>query len=146
GTRYRLLETVREYATERLAEEGRAAAAAIRRRHATYFAELAARSAATLWGPGQVAGLGHLDAELDNLRAALAWGAADDGDPAVGLRLGGALWRFWGRRGRAGEGRAYLEQLLARGAGAQDVRAGALFAAAYLAWRQGDLAQARARG
>src|SRR5262249_39556076 len=64
----------------------------------------------------------------------------------LGLRLGGALWRFWGRRGRAGEGVAYLEALLARDAGPPGVRAGALYAAAYLAWRQGDLARARARG
>jgi non-specific serine/threonine protein kinase len=146
SVRYRLLETVREYAAERLADEGHAAAAAVRQRHAGHYAALAERAAAALWGADQAAWLARLDAELDNLRAALAWGVAAGGDPEAGLRLAGALWRFWGRRGRAGEGRAHLERLLAGGAGAPALRARGLFAAAYLAWRQGDLAAARARG
>ena len=148
GRRYRLLETVREYAAERLADEGHAAAAAVRRRHAEHYAALAERAATELWGPDQAAWLARLDAELGNMRAALAWVATAGGAGAgeTGLRLAGALWRFWGRRGRAGEGRAHLERLLAGGAGAPAVRARGLFANAYLAWRQGDLGAARARG
>ena len=148
GRRYRLLETVREYAAERLADEGHAAAAAVRRGHAEHYADLAERAATGLWGPDQAAWLARLDAELGNMRAALAWvtSAGGAGAGETGLRLAGALWRFWGRRGRAGEGRAHLERLLAGGAGAPAVRARGLFANAYLAWRQGDLGAARARG
>jgi len=84
GMRYRLLETIREYALERLAERGGEARA--RARHAHYFADLAERADPQLRGPGQVEWIYRLDAAEDNLRAALNWAlAAEDADCALRL-------------------------------------------------------------
>ena len=92
-------------------------------------------------GPQEAAWLGRLEAEHDNLRAALAW-LADAGQAERTLRLGGALYQFWATRGHWREGRARLAQALALpGSGAPEeraARAGALFAAGWLAARQGD--------
>ena len=87
-----------------------------------------------------------LEADLDNLRAALAWGtsaSADDEDAEHGLRLAGALWYFWFQRGLPGEGRRWLARALARVPTAGVDRAQALLGAGTLAWRQGDFAAAR---
>src|SRR5207302_1650733 len=82
--RYRLLETVRQYARDRLLETGEAAA--VRARHLAYFLDLAEQAEPALRGPEQVAWLERLDAEHGNLRAALDWSLAE-ADAAVGLRL-----------------------------------------------------------
>lgn len=140
--RYRLLETVRQYAGERLAACGEADA--MRRRHAAYYLAWAEQVEPLLSGPAQGAWLDRLAEEYDNLRAALRW-AADHGDADTGLRLGGALWRFWSVRGPYGEGRAWLTLLLARAGSSGDtaVRAKALASAGLLAHQQGDYAAAR---
>jgi tetratricopeptide (TPR) repeat protein len=140
--RYRLLETVRQYARDRLQEGGEAEA--VRGRHAEYFLRLAERAEPELHRHEQIEWLDRLGVEHDNLRAALAWSRAE-GQSEVGLRLGGALWWFWAVRGYLGEGRAHLARLLALpGAEARTVaRARALHGAGILAMFQGDYGATR---
>ncbi|HEX5501071.1 MAG TPA: tetratricopeptide repeat protein [Thermomicrobiales bacterium] len=136
--RYAMLETIREYALERLAASGEEEAT--RRRHAAYFLALAERAAAApdTWRA-------RLDAEHDNLRAALDWLLRRAADPAAGLRLAGALAPFWEARGHLREGRAWLEGAARRAPGAPDAwRARVLALAGRLAFRQGDYPAARA--
>ena len=90
--RFGMLETIREYALERLAERGDEQA--VRRRHAEFYLSLAEEAEPALLGPQQLSWLERLDAERDNLRAALTW-ATEGGEAEVGLRTGAALWRFW---------------------------------------------------
>ncbi|HTJ68684.1 MAG TPA: winged helix-turn-helix domain-containing protein [Actinospica sp.] len=97
GMRYRLLETIREYALERLAEQGREKE--VRTRHANYFAELAERADPQLRGPGQVEWMYRLDAAEDNLRAALEWALSAD-DAVCALRLCDGLGWYGTMRGK----------------------------------------------
>ena len=109
-----MLDTIREYAHERLVEQGELAA--MRQRHAQYFALLAetTREELSRHDSHQATLLERLDSDDDNLRAALAWGReADDGGVTL-ARLAGSLWRYWELRGRFTEGRAWLEQALVR--------------------------------
>ena len=95
-------------------------------------------------GPEQVAVLDRLEGEHDNLRAALRW-ARERGAAEEGLRLAGALWRFWLTRGYLGEGRGWLEGALAAGCGDQPRLAPvALAEAGNLAHWQGDFGRAAA--
>ena len=141
-TRYRLLETMRLYARERLAESGEAAA--VRARHLDRALDLAQDAAAVLDGPDQAEVLDRLEAEHDDLRVALAWGTSG-GDPEPALRLATALGRFWEIRGHLSEGRGWLEAALTAGGGGEwpGLRAVALNWAAVLAQHQGDYAAAR---
>jgi non-specific serine/threonine protein kinase len=144
GARYRLLETVRQYAAERLAAGDEAA---VRGRHATFFLALVEEAEPRLSGPEQGRWLAALDTEHDNLRAALAWGLREGGDRAEGTRLAGALGPFWLRRGHLSEGRRWLGEALAEGRAATapaGPRARALASAGALANMQGDHAEARA--
>jgi predicted ATPase len=97
GMRYRLLETIREYALERLAEQGREKL--VRTRHANHFADLAERADPLLRGPGQVEWMYRLDAAEDNLRAALEWAIRMD-DAACALRLCAGLSWYSTMRGK----------------------------------------------
>lgn len=133
-SRYRVLETLRQYAAERLAAAG--ATAEARGRHLGWAVALVEGEAAD-----DAAGLALLDLEHDNLRAALDF-AAQDGRVEDGLRLAAGLARFWEIRGYLGEGRARLGAFAAAG-GPPDLRARALNAAAVLAQRGGDFAAAR---
>ena len=94
--RFGMLETIREYALERLEERGDGQA--VRRRHAGFYLPLAEEAEPALLGPQQLSWLERLDAERDNLRAALTWATEED-EADVGLRIGAALWRFWQLRG-----------------------------------------------
>ena len=107
---FRMLETVREYALERLAASGELDA--VRRRHAEYYIELADAAEPNLRRADQAAWLARLDRERDNGRVALEW-CIEQGAVEWGLRLGGALWSYWRVRGEVGEGRTRLEHLLA---------------------------------
>jgi DNA-binding CsgD family transcriptional regulator/tetratricopeptide (TPR) repeat protein len=144
--RYRLLEPVRQYAAERLAEAGEEDAA--RDRHAAWCLALAERAEPELWADDHARWLDRLEAEHDNLRAALTWWA--DRDPAVGLRLASLLYPFWKMHVHPTEGRRWLALLLARAPDRDATRAWALIGAAGLARfqgdRAGDLAAARAWG
>jgi predicted ATPase/DNA-binding SARP family transcriptional activator len=138
--RYRMLETLRQYAGERLVEAGDAAAS--RGRHLRWAVDLAETGEGKLHGEEQATWLLVLDEEHDNLRAALEW-AAEDGRIEDGLRLAAGLVRFWEIRGYLGQGRARLETLASAAGGSAALRAKALNAAAVLAQRQGDIAGAR---
>ena len=133
--RFGMLETIREYALERLDERGDSQA--VRRRHAGFYLSLAEEAGPALLGPQQLRWLERLDAELTDIRAALSW-AAESGETEVGLRIGAALWRFWQIRGPAAEGREHLEQLLARSSGSKLTRATAEARTASFANAQGD--------
>ncbi|MFO1316299.1 MAG: adenylate/guanylate cyclase domain-containing protein [Burkholderiales bacterium] len=145
ATRYRMLDSIREFARERLGTGEDAAA--LRDAHAAWCVELARKAHDALRGPGQAAWCERLDAELDNLRGALAWTAerATPGDEA--LALAAMLWRYWHLTGRMTEGRAHTERALALPAAtdAAPSRADALYAAGALAKNQSDLAEAARR-
>jgi predicted ATPase/class 3 adenylate cyclase len=114
-TRFRMLETIRQYAHEKLVEAGQAEAA--RQRHLQYYLDLAEKTDKVIRGPDIARLLDGLEAELDNLRLALAWSLERKGQPGwnpePGLRLAAALLWFWHCRGRQEEGIQWLELLLA---------------------------------
>jgi predicted ATPase len=112
GTRYRMLETVREFALERLIESGEAPV--IRGRHARWCAELLESLAPLV--RLRPAAAGRAEAEIDNVQSALEW-AADSGDVEVGLRICGSAWRVWWRRGRVRDGLAWTQRFLGLGNG-----------------------------
>jgi predicted ATPase/class 3 adenylate cyclase len=130
-TRYRLLETMRQYAGEKLAESGQADSA--RRRHFAFFLELAQSAAAALYGPLALEWLDRLETEHDNLRAALDWSA--DVAPADYARLAGAMAIFWDTRGHFTEGWARLERALLGHTARDEARLGTLIGAGLLAYR-----------
>ncbi len=144
GTRYGMLEPVRQFAMEQLSGAGEEDAT--RRRHARYFRALAERGAAEIEGrSGQAAWVERLEREQDNLRAALTWCLHADDGTETGLRLATALWRFWEMRWRVVEGDQWLAALLARSTPLDAaVRASALNAAGNLARDLGDYRRARA--
>ncbi|MDX6197239.1 MAG: hypothetical protein QOJ79_390 [Actinomycetota bacterium] len=107
--RYRLLETVRAYVLGRLIEADEVAAA--RDRHLDAYVALAAAAEADIQSPAMQRALDDLDAEVDNLRAAMDW-ASTTGDPAKALRIAGSLWIYWFIRTRHDEGLRRLRGLL----------------------------------
>ena len=140
--RFRMLETIRDYALERL--QARGEEEDLRRLHAEHFGRRArARSAAELRA-GKSSGsiYGRLESDLDNIRAALGW--ADTNAPELMLELAGLLKLFWRVRGHLEEGRRWLDTALAHGSAATPGRARALEAAGALAQRRGDYASAKA--
>jgi predicted ATPase/DNA-binding SARP family transcriptional activator len=121
-TRYRMLETLRQYAVERLAANGEQALVA--GRHARHFYDLTRSSEAVLRGPGQRDALELLHQEQPNIRAALTWLSGPDGDIDLALESAGSLGLFW-HLGRHLEGRDVLARLLRMG-GSDPARAHAL--------------------
>ena len=109
--RFCFLDTVREFAREKLIASGEEDT--IRARHFAEFLRLADTADLALTGPDQQQWLDRLEAEHDNMRAALEWALAQ-ADPAYGLQLGFMLWRFWQTRGYLGEGRDWLRKILAK--------------------------------
>lgn len=108
--RYRMLETIRAYAAERLAASGEAER--VRAAHAAWYLDLAEQAEPQLRGAGQLSWLGRLSAEWDNLRAALR-GAIDSGDAPTAVRLAAALGWFWVLRSAHTEASGWLSQALA---------------------------------
>ncbi|HWE62028.1 MAG TPA: BTAD domain-containing putative transcriptional regulator, partial [Chloroflexota bacterium] len=132
-TRYRLLETVRQYAAEHLHAAGEEAT--VRDRHGRWCADLAEQARSHLEAADQGKWLARLVAEHDNMRAALQWTVRDAGDRALGLRLACALGPFWERHGHYREGRMWLEEALAGHPTVEDtLRGTALTHAANLAY------------
>ena len=138
-SRYRLLETVRQYSADRLQEEGEWEI--FRARHADYFMTLAEQAAAQLVGPEQARWLERLETEHDNLRAAQETLRESEPDAEKRLRIAAALWRFWLIRGHLSEGKAILDAALLQSQAAEptELRAVALNGAAILATELGDL-------
>ena len=142
--RYRLLETIRDYAQERLVEAGDASE--VYARHRDWFVALVEQAR-----PGFFAGAEHapwlarLSDDHDNLRAALRWSDEDPDGASAELSLASGLWRFWEIRGHLAEGSAWLERALARTGGEiSPRRANGLTGAGVLATQRGDLAAASA--
>ena len=147
--RFVMLETIHEFAQEKVEESGEAEE--LRIRHALYFMELAEKAGPQMHGSQQVEWLDRLEEDHNNLRAALDWSqtTTSEGGTELGLRLAGALVRFWEVRGYLTEGRGWLTRTLAHDAvaphasvdegkrAAQRARAGALNGAARLAYLQG---------
>jgi predicted ATPase len=141
--RYKMLETIREYAHARLLElrEG----AEVLDRHRSYFVALAVQLAPGLTGPDQATHLRRLSAEHENLRLALDMCGAPDVDPDLGWRLAGALGRYWFMRGHWNEGRREYARLMELPVESRSTAAAAnaLSWAGNLAKLQADLPQAR---
>jgi DNA-binding NarL/FixJ family response regulator len=142
-TRFRLLETIREYALERLAEHGETEE--VRARHADFYVALAERAAPKLQGEEQADWLDRLEREHGNLRATFRW-CLDNGQGERALQLATALWRYWYVRGYFVEGRRLFSTLLTLPACADrtKARAEALNAVGNLAYNQADYPAARA--
>lgn len=145
--RFRLLQTVRAYALDRLVERGEEIP--MREWHLHYYVALVEDLCDAMTGPKQGEYLAQLEQEHDNLRVALNW-ALQQGDALGGLRLAGMLGPFWRFRGHFREGLRWLEATLAlqlddSGAAARSARARALTSAGYLARRQSDYKRATAR-
>ena len=142
-SRFVMLETIREYALEKLEASGEEALT--KRAHAAYCLVLAEEEATEQSGAEGAEWLERFGFEHDNFRAALEW-LTETGDAEWGLRLGTALFRFWEIREYLAEGRDRLGRLLklAGAATPTKARARALFAAGVLAGEQGDYASADA--
>ena len=136
-----MLETLREYALERLEASGEAEA--VRRQHATFFLQLAEEAEPKIRSAEQARWRKRLEVEQDNLRAALSF-TLESQEAEMGLQLAGALLAFWRVSSQDYEGRAWCEQVLAQtGARARTAaRAKALLAAGAMTMFQGDLPQA----
>jgi hypothetical protein len=139
--RFRLLETVREYALERLRDSADWADA--HDRHAAYFLARARPAEAELSGPEQLAWVDRLEARHDNLRAALSW-LVDTGQLDRAVQLIWATWQFWWLRGHVGELTPYLEKILANGGDLAPHQRGRTMGAAGFAFLAGG-EPARAR-
>ncbi len=142
--RFSMLETIREFALDRLRASGELAT--IQQRHAEYFTAWVVRAASHLQGPEQDVWLVHLEREADNLRAALNW-LLITRQAETAAHIACALGTSWQRRAHYSEGRGWLDKVLAQNAetSVDDVLHGRpLQTAARLAYRQGDWQTANA--
>jgi len=143
--RYVIHEAVRGFGLQQL--ELMSEAVVVRRRHATFFANLVAPSATDQGsaGPAEEAWIESIDVELGNVRAALYWSLTPMGDREIGLALAGQLGRYWALRHEVAEGRFWLAALLlsAGDRPSTSVAAAALGVLGVLAWQQGDHRDAR---
>ena len=137
-TRYRLLETVRQYAAERLALRPGAELAGTQAAHRDYYLALVETADTFLRGPDEAVWLDRLEVEFDNIRAALAFSLADQESAELGLRLATGLRWFCNMRGRGGEILEALSVLLGRPDAPVLTRARALTASCHLRDQFGD--------
>jgi non-specific serine/threonine protein kinase len=137
--RYRLLETVRSYASQRLSASGQAGA--LRDRHCDWCLALAEDARSELLQAHQRAWIRRLDREYENLRAALDWSTASR--PNDGLRLAVALAEFWFRKARYSEGLEWLQRALGASTDRSGTRADALTSLGIMARWRGDRVLAR---
>ena len=139
-TRYQLLETVRQYARDRLLERG--GGEVWRDRHLAYFIDLAEQAEPQMARQEQNVWFSRLETEHDNFRAALTWACKDGSDPESGLQLVGCLWWFWHNRADS-EGRTWCQLVLEKDGKRTRRHAEVLNGAGTLAYGQGDYAAAR---
>jgi predicted ATPase/class 3 adenylate cyclase len=148
-TRYRLMETIRQYAFEKLREAGEESV--VRARHRDFYVALAQSAAPHLQGPDQAMWLRRLESEHDNLRSVLRW-SLEAGNIETAFRLGAALDLFWDTHGHISEGRQWIEQIVARAGElpappteqSRRAHAGGLGAAAHMTLRQSDFGRSKA--
>jgi non-specific serine/threonine protein kinase len=136
--RYRLLDTIAEFGQGKL--RGRDNERALRRRHRAWYAALAARQEA--FGPGRAEWIAALDADHENLRAALRFCLAEPGQAEAGAEIACDLWRYWETHGHLTEGRRILAGLLER-LDQTSPAPRALWVAGFLAMVQGDMPAAQ---
>jgi len=142
GSRYRMLETIREYALEKLEARGDVAPTAVR--HCEYYFALAKKGNRGLEGPEQSQWIRRYENDIDNFRAAIALGLAGGIDPFISVKLAVSMVGFWTLRGYSSEGRRMIRAALALPAvlSLAPAHAWALYVGAVLATRQGDHAEA----
>jgi len=132
--RYRQLETIREYARQKLVEAGEAFV--LGEQHRIWFTALVEQANLKLWGRVHLEGMNRLERDHDNLRAALAWSL--EHDPPSGLRLAASLWQFWILRGYLSESDQILASLLRQAPKRDALRARSLLIAFAFKARSGD--------
>ncbi len=137
-TRFRLLDTIREYAAEQLAARGETAL--IQARHRDWYVALAAQAADELSGPDQRRWLDRLELEHDDIRAVLGR-AVDEPDPPVAIGLAFSMWRFWQKHGHLTEARMRLDAMAATDWSRDDprLRAKLMEALGGTCWWQGEV-------
>ncbi len=149
--RYRLLETIRQYARDKLMESGEAAE--IRNRHLAYHVQLTESAELQLYGSMALKWVNRLESEYDNLRTAIEWGM--DNNVIAVLRMAGALPNFWFRRGYEGEGIKWIHEALEQAKSLPEVEGEAARerltiiakswqSVAFMAFSQGDMLNASA--
>jgi predicted ATPase/class 3 adenylate cyclase len=134
--RFRLLHVLREYAAERLRTDPQKSE--IQQRHAETYAELAEQAAGELYGPNRRQRLDELDADHDNLRAALRW-AIEQQETNLATRIIWAAWRFWQARGYLHDARRLVTEVLEMPEGDPRLRAKALEACGGIDWWRGAM-------
>lgn len=137
--RYRMLDSIREYATEQVSKKGELETT--QRKHVDYFVALTTSAKPELWGPEQVVWVTRLETEHDNLRAALRWSV--DNAPEAALQLVANVWRFWQLRSYFREGLQWAEAALAKSPNQTVRQAEVLLGAAYLARSLWDMKEAK---
>jgi len=143
GTRYRMLETIREYALEKLV--GRGEETEVATRHCDFYFSFAKAGRDGLRGAEQAIWTRRMETEIDNLRSATALALSGAVDPLIAVKLAVALAQFWMWRGMATEGRGVVRAALALPAVQESdlARAWALYIGALLAGSQSDFLEAR---
>jgi predicted ATPase/DNA-binding CsgD family transcriptional regulator len=134
GARYRMLDTIREFGAELLADPGE-----YRRRHRDYCLAVARQFDAAFIGPGQAAWVSRITADHANLRLALEYClSADAGDAEAGLELATSLWGFWAAASRVGEGRYWLGRMLSEAPRQSKLRVRGQWLATWFKETQGE--------
>ncbi|HET9909752.1 MAG TPA: adenylate/guanylate cyclase domain-containing protein [Anaerolineales bacterium] len=137
-TRYRMLETIRQYTREKLLEAG--GSESLRDQHLTHFVKLVEQAEPELYRSNQIFWLNRLEDEVDNLRLALEWAVASN--VRAGLKIASIPWRFWGLRGNARELGDWLERLLKTETAMDALYAQALVSYAFSRFNLGDIPEA----
>jgi non-specific serine/threonine protein kinase len=141
GERYQLLETVRQYALERLEESGEASA--VRDRHLAFHLDLAAKARPELVGRRQAAWLARLDQERENLLSAHSWCGRTEGGEETGLRLVSTIKNYWLNRGLLGLAHNVMVEALDRAPARNAARCRTLFEAGQVGYFMGRYPEAR---
>ena len=136
GSRYRCLETVRQYARERLLQSGDAKR--VRDRHSRFFLAFVRRAEPALVEADQALWLTRMQSEHDNMRSALEWSLDGHTGEDSGLEMAAAMSWFWIKRGHLGEGRVWLERALANDGASSRLTAKALAGLGSITFFQGD--------